>query len=283
MKKIILILAFIIINIIPALAGTVQSALNDIENNIFGYTYKNETETTRIERLEDYIYGNKKTGNLETRIKDIRSDIGLLSAEEKTKQKEQIKENMIKKELLSAQEDSTVEYPMVDKIEQELFNKTYKNENIYARLDRLEQTVFNKVSNEDLTTRVDKLASIIVPQKTIQQEPTYTQEDLNNFYSPDLQTVTDENMTFQLAVLEQSMLNKAYDGDNIANRLNRLEQKLFNRNFPNDNDISRLQRVLVAYEAKKDSYKYENNRKMQKMATMSQLGGFLLMLLAILI
>lgn len=282
MKKIILILAIIIISIIPAIAGTVQSALNDIENNLFGYSYKNETETARIERIEDYIYGNKKTGNIETRIKDIRNDIGLLSAEEKTKQKEQLKEKRIEKELLSAKEDATVEYPMVDKIEQELFQTTYKNENIYARLDRLEKTVFNKVSNEPLTNRVDKLASIIVPQKK-QQEPTYTQEDINNLYSPDLQTVTDENIPFQLAVLEQSMLNKAYDGDNIANRLNRLEQKLFNRNFPNDNDVSRLQRVLVAYEAKKDSYKYENNRKMQKMATISQLGGFLLMLLAILI
>ena len=283
MKKIILILSIILINFIPALAGTIPSALNDIENNLFGFNYKNEAETTRIERIEDYIYGNKKTGNIEDRIKNIRNDIGLLSAEEKTKQKEQIKENIIKKELQSAQEDSTVEYPMVDKIEEQLFNKTFKKENIYARLDRLEQTVFNQTSNEPLTNRVDKLASIIVPQKNKPQEPTYTQEDLNNFYSPDLQTVTDQNLPFQLAVLEQSMLNKAYDGENIANRLNRLEQKLFNRNFPNDNDVSRLQRVLVAYEAKKDSYKYENNKKMQKMATMSQLGGFLLMLLAILI
>ena len=283
MKKLILILLIIIFNLIPALAGTIATALNDIENNIFGYNYKNETDTTRIERIEDYIYGNKKTGNIEERIKNIQNDIGLLSAEEKTKQKEQIKENMIKKELLSAKEDSTVEYPMVDKIEQELYNTNYKNENIYARLDRLEKTVFNKVSNEPLTNRVDKLASLIVPQKSIPQEPTYTQEDLNKFSSPDIQTVTDQNLTFQLAVLEQNMLNKAYDYDNIANRLNRLEQKIFNRNFPNDNDISRLQRILVAYEAKKDSYKYENNKKMQKMATMSQLGGFLLMLLAILI
>lgn len=283
MKKIILILSIIILNLIPAIAGTISNALNDIENNLFGFKYENETETIRIERIEDYIYGDKKTGEINQRIKNIRNDIGLLSAEEKAKQKEQIKENIIKKELTSAKEDSTVEYPMVDKIEQELFKTTYKNENIYARLDRLEQTVFNKTSNEPLTNRVDKLASIIVPKKEVKEEPTYTQEDLNNFYSPDLQAVTNENMTFQLAVLEQSMLNKAYDGENIANRLNRLEQKLFNRNFPNDNDISRLQRVLVAYEAKKDSYKYENNRKMQKMATFSQLGGFLLMLLAILI
>ena len=71
--------------------------------------------------------------------------------------------------------------------------------------------------------------------------------------------------------------------DNNANRLNRLEQKLFNRSFPNDADITRLQRIMVAYDAKKNSYKYENNRKMQNMATVSQIGGILLMILAILL
>ena len=283
MKKIILLISIIILSILPIFAGTVLSALNDIEHNIFGYSYQNDSENTRIERIEKYIYGNAKTGNIEKRIENIRNDIGLMSAQEKEEQKKQLKEKRIEKELLSAKEDSTVEYPIIDKIEEQLFNTTYKNEHIYSRLNRLEQKVFNQVSTEPLNVRVDKLASIIVPEKTVPPEPTYTNEDLNNFYSRDLNEITDENIPFQLAVLEQSMLNKAYDGDSIANRLNRLEQNLFNRNFPNDNDLSRLQRVLVAYEAKKDSYKYENNRKMQKMATFSQLGGFLLMLLAILI
>ena len=79
------------------------------------------------------------------------------------------------------------------------------------------------------------------------------------------------------------LLKGNFERDNIANRLSRLEQKLFNRTFITDSDISRLQRIMVAYDAKKDSYKYENNRKMQKMATASQLGGILLMILAILL
>lgn len=283
MKKLLIIISIMLFSILPILAGTINSALNDIEQNLFGYNYQNEADTARIERIESYIYGNTRTGDSTTRINKIRNDIGLMSSAEKAEQKELMQKNRIEKELISAKEDSTVEYPMVDRIEEQLFNTTYKNENIYSRLNRLEEKVFNKISTEPLNNRVDNLAALIVPEKSIPQEPTYTQEDLNNLYSNNLQTITDENMPFQLAVLEQSLLNKAYDNDNIANRLNRLEQKIFNRNFPNDNDISRLQRVLVAYEAKKDSYKYENNKKMQKMATMSQLGGFLLMLLAILI
>ena len=98
-----------------------------------------------------------------------------------------------------------------------------------------------------------------------------------------LQQVDDQTMPFQLAALENDVLKHDYSNDNNASRLSRLEQKLFNRTFPNDSDVQRMQRVLVAYEAKKDSYKYENNRKMQNMATMSQIGGILLMILAILL
>ena len=83
--------------------------------------------------------------------------------------------------------------------------------------------------------------------------------------------------------MEQDLLRNNYDNDNISNRLNRLEYKLFNRNFSSDTDITRLQRIMVAYEAKQNSYKYENNRKMQNMATASQIGGILLMILAMIL
>ena len=71
--------------------------------------------------------------------------------------------------------------------------------------------------------------------------------------------------------------------DNISTRLSRLEKEMFSRTFPNDNDVVRLQRIMVAYDAKQDSYKYENNRKMQNMATASQIGGILLMILAMIL
>ena len=79
------------------------------------------------------------------------------------------------------------------------------------------------------------------------------------------------------------MLRNDYQNENITERLSRLENKLFKKTFDSDSDISRLQRIMVAYDAKKDSYKYDNNKKMQNMATVSQLGGILLMILAILL
>lgn len=112
----------------------------------------------------------------------------------------------------------------------------------------------------------------------------YDSADMDSYYAQSgLTPITDQNVVFQLAVLEQDLLKGNYTNDNISNRLSRLENALFNRTFPTDNDISRLQRVMVAYDAKKNSYKYENNRKMQNVATFSQIGGILLMILAILL
>ena len=172
-------------------------------------------------------------------------------------------------------------------MEEEIFNTTYKNENIYSRLNRLEEKVFNKTSSEDLNSRVDKLASVIRPKTkkmSNQYAYDYSSDDLNNYYNNNgFEPVNDQSMPFQLAALEEDLLRNAYNNDNTSNRLSRLEQKLFNRTFVSDSDVTRLQRIMVAYDAKKNSYKYENNRKMQNMATMSQIGGILLMILAILL
>ncbi|MBQ3640450.1 hypothetical protein II906_00725, partial [bacterium] len=191
---------------------------------------------------------------------------------------EKLKENL--------KEDASVDYPIVDKMEMELFKTQYKKENIYKRLDRLEEKVFLKKSNEPLNVRVDNLASVVLPRKSQRTaDRDLTPEEMQQYYSnPVTQNpITNENIPFQLAVLEQGMFKTVYDKDNIANRLSRIEEKMFNRTFSAEPDVTRAQRLMVAYEAKQSSYKYENNKKMQNMASMSQLGGLLLMILAILL
>ncbi len=296
MKKIILIILIIlIIPLNPAFASKISESLSAVENNIFGYDYVNDSDTKRVERLEEQLYGEKKTGVLSKRIENIKNDIGYtnpaLQMNEKPEMNEKITQQQEEKKekdaaAMALKEDASVDYPMVDRIEEEIFHTTYKKENIYTRLNRLEEKVFNKTSNDDLNTRVDRLASVAAPQrrKTHNQENYYSEKDLNSYYSNSgLEAINDQSMPFQLAALEEELFKSSYMQDNNSNRLTRLEQKLFKRNFPNDSDITRLQRVMVAYDAKRNSYKYENNRKMQNMATASQIGGILLMILAILL
>lgn len=289
MKKYIIILLLLFsINTESIAEMSIHEKITAIENTIFGYDYKDESDEKRVERIEKNLYGQKKTGDILKRVDNIQNDTGLTIKKERplysSNSSSQSKDNLKLPEL---KEDSSVEYPIVDKMEEEIFNTTYKNENIYSRLNRLEEKVFNKTSSEDLNSRVDKLASVIRPKTkkmSNQYAYDYSSDDLNNYYNNNgFEPVNDQSMPFQLAALEEDLLRNAYNNDNTSNRLSRLEQKLFNRTFVSDSDVTRLQRIMVAYDAKKNSYKYENNRKMQNMATMSQIGGILLMILAILL
>lgn len=295
-KKIIILLTLLLMNIqVPMISIGANSNITEVETSVFGYDYKNESDIKRIERLERYLYGTKKNGDIDKRLNDIKTDVGFTS---KNKQKNKLPTSSDKKlsenlnqslnnELMGLKENSTVDYPIVDSMEKEVFKTIYKNEDIYKRLDRLEEKVFNSKSTASLNERVNKLASAISPMKNTANNMnnySYSSDELNEYYAKSgLETVNDQSLPFQLAVLEQELLRNIYDNDNIANRLTRLEQKLFKRTFQSDNDISRLQRIMVAYDAKKNSYKYENNRKMQNVATFSQIGGILLMILAILL
>lgn len=295
-NKIIIFLILLLMNIqVPIISIAANSSITEVETSVFGYDYKNESDIVRIERLEKYLYGTKKNGDIEKRLSEIKSDIGFSSKRSQQKKQstdpeKKLSDNLnqsLNNELMNLKEDSTVDYPIVDSMETEVFKTTYKDENIYKRLDRLEEKVFNSKSTAPLNERVNKLASVISPMKNTGKNMnsySYSSDDLNEYYARSgLETVNEQSIPFQLAVLEQELLKNNYNNDNIANRLTRLEQKLFKRTFQSDNDISRLQRIMVAYDAKKNSYKYENNRKMQNFATFSQIGGILLMILAILL
>lgn len=284
MKQKILIIFIILMQSSFALAA--NQMLDALEMTVYGYDYKNETDTKRIERLESYLYGNKKSGNINKRIENIQNDIGYVKPQNIKKENNQNSlKNNVKNELMNIKEDASVEYPMVDKIEEELFKTNYKTENIYSRLDRLEKQVFNKTSDAPLMDRVDNLASIVLPKKSFSRnEEDFSQQELDKYYRNNgLQEIDNQTLPFQLAVLEQDLLKNNYENENISNRLNRIENKLFNRTFNSDTDITRLQRILVAYDAKQKSHKYENNRRMQNMATASQIGGILLMILAMIL
>ncbi len=292
MKKLLFILLILLISCGECYPKeNIESPVAAIEKTIFGYKYDNENETKRVERIEQYLYGVKKSGNIQNRINNIKNDIGFVPQKINKNKTENLDSsgsnntNRLNQDLMNLKEDASVDYPVVDAMEQEVFNTTYKSENIYKRLDRLETKIYNKTSTESLNKRVERLAVSLNPQKHIASSQNVNSgHNLDNYYRKSgMETIDDQTMPFQLAVLEQELLRGNYTNDNISNRLSRLEQKLFKRTFTTDSDINRLQRIMVAYEAKKDSYKYENNRKMQNVATMSQIGGILLMILAILL
>ena len=63
------------------------------------------------------------------------------------------------KEDIGPQAEAGIKYPIVDKLEEKTFKKSYPNEDIYLRLSRLEKQVFKKESTSSLNERVDALRS----------------------------------------------------------------------------------------------------------------------------
>ena len=302
--KLLLIFLFLTATAISAVNHSNQ--LTQIENNFFGLDYSNETDIQRLQRIEKVLYGNEQKGTVENRIKKISQDTGT-TFETKREQKKQdtLKDNInipLPKQASSEQqmpkenyvaEDSTVDYPIVDKMEEKVFKKTYKSENIYKRLDRLETKVFNRTNNDVLNSRVERLSNALLYDNTTnvaKQDSSYlpypqqlqknTQKYSKYSNTNKSGTYDENNLSTQLATLERSQFNNVYLNESIGQRLNRLEQNMLGKTFPQDNAQTRAERLMTVNVAQQNSHIYDNNKTMRNVATFSQIGGILLMVLA---
>lgn len=302
--------------IIIFLTATANCAVNhteqisQIENNFFGIDYPKETEAQRLKRIEVVLYGTEQTGTTDSRIKKIAQDTGTTFETKKAQKKQETLKDTLNVPLphqtASTQppkenyvaEDATVDYPIVDKMEEKIFKKTYKTENIYKRLDRLETKVFNRTSNDVLNTRVERLSEALLYDRTktaakpdndtgylpYPQQIKQNTQKYNKYSSAnDNGTYSDDNLSAQLAALERANFNNVYVNESIGQRLNRLEQNMLGKTFPQDNAQTRAERLMTVNVAQKNSYVYDNNKTMRNVATFSQIGGILLMILAMLL
>ena len=183
MKKIIIVLA--IISFQPLAFAVANSVILDkIENSIYGFTYT-DSEQARVERIEKSVYGNPSNGNLSNRISKLNKDMfaDLIGQEIKPTEDtfadpedSYIVENEPK-------ESSNIDYPVVNELEKQVFNKEFKNEKLNARLSKLETKTFGQTyDKEDLSTRVDRLRAELKP-KGFTDNKMAMQE--NSFYDGD--------------------------------------------------------------------------------------------------
>ncbi len=292
--------------------------LTKMETSLFGLDYNNQTDEARLKRIEETVYGSASTANMQQRINKLSKDLSVDVIGQEIKPKRDTfeeDEDKVKEDL--PKEDKTVNYPIVNNLEKEVFNKDFRGTDINQRLSNLEEKVFRKTFNDDLNTRVDRLKATIIPEvyKSAQNEDsesdyTYLSENSDGekyptqTLSPDSLNKTptgfaapqqndynennsvldsyngSSNIAIPLASVEKMVLRKSYPDDTVPNRLSRLEARVFNSTFADDDAETRLDRVASAYQAKKSSKRYDNNKFSQNMATAMQVGAFLLMILA---
>ncbi|MCX4275521.1 MAG: hypothetical protein OSJ27_07060, partial [Candidatus Gastranaerophilales bacterium] len=135
---------------------SIGDQLTKIETNLWDLNYQNETNEVRLKRIENEVFGTSNSkGSIQDRINKLNTALGLESlAEAKAPVSELYKD-----------EDSGINYPVVDMLETQLLGQNYKKENIYKRLERLEGKVFGSAQKGDLAQRTDNLKAKIAVTK----------------------------------------------------------------------------------------------------------------------
>ncbi len=317
MKKLILI--FILFLSCQSCFAASSSTLDKIENSLYGYTYSNENESTRLNRIENSVYGKTSTEQNQTRIAKLKKDLSadLMGQEIEPKEDTFMEEEDSWVFAKEPTESSKIDYPVINELEQQVFNKEFKEQNIKTRLSNLESKTFGKsYESDDLATRVDRLKAEIKP-KNFMNNQIAKQE--NDFYNGDIGKLSDnyhldqygtpfdydaynrqhnfndysdfDNIeegpsvfkpakNMNISSIEKTLFKTKYENEPMDSRLSRVESSLFGTVFASDNESERLSRISSALNAQKTARKYDSNRFGQNMATAFQIGTIILMVLA---
>ena len=306
MKKIIVILSFLLcINSVFA-ASKYSPILDNIENSLYGFTYTTADDNSRLDRIEKSVYGQSRSSqSVDQRISSLKKDMAAdligqeIAPKEDTfaEEKDSYKEEKIAEVPPAA---ANVDYPSINELEQKVFNKEFKTQDLNSRLANLENKTLGKTyDNDAFSSRVERLQAKIKPKSFMNNSIAQSSNDyydgdtiplerdykLDGYQPPefDYESYNARNRTVprtNLASVEKSMFKKSYISDDIENRLARLETTMFGTTFDSETPQERINRISSAYKASKTASKYDSNKFSQNMATAMQIGTLILMILA---
>ena len=302
-----------------ALTST-QVTLGKIEDSLYGFQYSGESNTARLDRIEQSVYGQISSKSEAERLKKLSKDI---SADVIGQEIPPVEDTFAESPEYIAEEEmqetSDVSYPSIDELEENVFNKVNKTDKIKARLAKLEQKTFNKTyDSDDLSTRVERLQAKVRPNRFMDNhvaqssnyfydedvEPVESNYHLDKYVPPgnfDYEYYNDKNnrlgdyydnglphtsysnnksKNLSLSTLEKKLFKQNFNNESNEKRLARLENSMFGTQFSNDDYQTRMDRITSAYNAEKSAGKYDSNKFTQNLATAMQIGTLILMVLA---
>lgn len=306
MKKTIIILSMLLITGICTQASPYTPTLGKIENVLYGFQYDSEDDTSRLDRIENSVYGTSTNGTTAQRISKLKKD---LSADLIGQEIEPKEDTFADEEVYFQNEpiaDANIQYPAVDELEERVFNKSFTTKDIKERLSALEQKTFGQTFSDDLASRVDRLKAEIRPNSLMgngiaqSSNDFFDNEDvvaleknyhLDRYESPNQFDYDAYNAAHNpsnpfsfkkanITTVENGILNRSFKNESMENRLSRLENVMFGTEFTQDDNQTRAERIASAYKAQKSASKYDNNKFSQNMATAMQIGTLILMVLA---
>lgn len=263
MKKFIICLAILLTAGSVTAATSNSQILDKIENSIYGFTYSKESEQTRIERLEESIYGQKSNGAIQNRIAKLKNDMSAdLIGQEITPTEDTFREpenNWVAEKEPEPVESGNIDYPVINELEKQIFKKEFKGQNIKTRLSNLENKTFGKsYDSEDLSTRVDRLKAEIKPQSFMDNQ---IAKQENNFYGGDIDKMAQNYHlnsygnpdNYDVYDSFNNRQNYGYDDDYMGSpnvfkpskplNISTIEKTLYKTKYENEPMASRLSRI----------------------------------------
>lgn len=281
---IITLLLFLVLNV-SVLGADNTALLTKIENNMYGFDYTNDSAQNRVARLEKTVYGKSSSGDVNKRIKRLSGDI---SADVIGLEIEPVKDTFLAEE--EAKEDSSVDYPVVNEIEEKVFNKTFKNRDLHSRIVAIEKKIFGKIYDiDDYPTRLDRIKSKIMPESFYNDKfaNEYHDYDEQEYYTlPKKNAFGNFSMPFGQRNYTRPYANygdrstTSSAGENLYDDLTQMEYDAFGTEFSNEDVQTRIKRLNSANKAKKSKFKYDSQKFSQHMSTAMEIGAMILMILA---
>ena len=268
-------------------AGTGET-LSKIENNIYGFDYSNDNNNSRVSRLEKTIYGKSSSGDINKRLKRLSGDV---SADVIGLEIPAVRDTFLAEEEIV---DSSVDYPIVNEIEQKLFNQTYKNRDFHTRIVTIEKKLFGKIYDvEDYSTRMDRIKSKMMPEIASRSDDNlfkygdgsyYTGKDIDEMEFAE-NNLKRWNMPFGQKNYTRPYTNfgeygNSINGKNLDDELAQMEYDIFGTSFPDESPNVRMKRLNSVNKAKKSTRKYDSQKFSQHVSTAMEIGAMILMILA---
>ena len=291
---------FILISLITVFSGNVfafgnvDNTLSRIENSLFGIEYSNQNNTKRLERIEESVYGEVKTGNIKLRLEKLSNDIAANQMGQEISPKRDTFEesqdtytdnhrlsqsqsrnsngNYYYDDVETEKADPNIEYPVLNELEEQVFGKTYKNLDLNSRLSKLEQHSLKKTYTDAFSDRVERLKTKLSYKHKKPFEPQYYDNYIaqnldsysgseyeDNYYSPQ----KNGNMFEKGLFNKDDYLEKELSDNDFRTKLNKIEKKVYKNSFSSDtvdNRLSRLETTVFNAQFTNDSNQARLNR-----------------------
>lgn len=305
MKKLLISIFFITVLAPAVLTAEINTGkLSVMENSIFGTDYPNQKIEERLSRLEENVYGKKKSGKPADRMAKLSKDMNAdLLGQEITP--ETGMGEMISQELEENKPDSSVEYPILTDVEKHLAIKDTSKQSLHSRLVTIEKKLFNNVyDTDDYYTRVERIKGkvygtpdlvaqglgprdVVIPEYSAQAQDVWGMDEImgeveDDYLRPQrgLHRNFGGNSGNKISALERKLFKHTYPDEENTDRLARLESSVFDTEFYYDDENERINRLEGAIKGQRSANKYDSNKFQQGLNTALQIGAMVLMVLA---